>query len=244
MNMNFDTQNNVAYASRHEFLPQDSNQSGDSRCVTVEYGDTLSAIAAREYVALQDLIAANPQILNPDHIYPGDQVKVPDGQVQDTERASAPSTSSAGQSNGETSQNGIDLIKSFEGLRTHTYKDAVGVPTIGYGHTGSDVKMGQQISQAQAEQLLRGDLSKFEAAVRKEVKVPLTQGQFDALVSFTYNLGPNALHDSQLLKKLNAGDYAGAQAEFGKFVHAGGKVLPGLQRRREEEAALFGAGGE
>ncbi len=138
------------------------------------------------------------------------------------------------------SQSGLNLIKSFEGLRLTAYRDPGGVLTIGYGHTGSDVKPGEHITQARAEALLRSDTGWAQAAVRRDVKVPLTQGQFDALTSFTFNLGAGALGSSTLLKKLNAHDYAGAQKEFGKWVHAGGQVLPGLVRRRAAEAKLFG----
>ena len=138
------------------------------------------------------------------------------------------------------SQKGIDLIKEFEGLRLKAYRDPVGVLTIGYGHTGRDVKPGQVISQARAEQLLKGDTGWAQDAVRRSVKVPLSQGQFDALTSFTYNLGAGALASSTLVKKLNARDYAGAQKEFGRWVHAGGEVLAGLVRRRAAEAKMFG----
>ncbi len=137
------------------------------------------------------------------------------------------------------SQKGLDLIKQFEGLRLTAYKDPVGIWTIGYGHTGN-VKPGQTITRAKAEQLLKSDTGWAQAAVRKYVKVPLTQGQFDALTSFTYNCGAGALQSSTLLKKLNAKDYAGAQKEFGKWVNAGGKKLAGLVRRRAAEAAMFG----
>ena len=211
--------------------------------VTVQHGDTLSAIATRSGVSLSSLIAANPQIANPNRIYPGDVISVPGGMG----RAPAPtSTTGAAPAQGGTqpagmslSQAGLNLIKSHEGLRTTAYQDPVGVWTIGYGHTGT-AKPGQKITEAQAEQLLRQDVGWAQDAVRKNVKVPLTQGQFDSLVSFTFNLGAGALGRSTLLKKLNAGDYAGAQAEFGKFVHAGGRVLPGLVRRRNEEAQMFG----
>lgn len=138
------------------------------------------------------------------------------------------------------SQKGVDLIKEFEGLRLKAYRDPVGVWTIGYGHTGGDVKPGQVISQARAEQLLKGDTGWAQDAVRRSVKVPLSQGQFDALTSFTYNLGGGALASSTLVKKLNARDYAGAQKEFGRWVHAGGEVLAGLVRRRAAEAKMFG----
>lgn len=140
----------------------------------------------------------------------------------------------------DLSDRGLKLIASFEGCRLTAYKDAVGVWTIGYGHTG-DVKPGQKITQARAEELLRSDAGRFVKAVNEKVKVALNQNQFDALVSLSYNLGANGW--SELLAKLNRGDYAGAQKMFGEYVHAGGKVLKGLVRRRAEEAELFGSSG-
>ena len=211
--------------------------------VTVQHGDTLSAIATRSGVSLSSLIAANPQIANPNRIYPGDVISVPGGMgrapTPTSATGAAPALGGTQPAGMSLSQAGLNLIKSHEGLRTTAYQDPVGVWTIGYGHTGT-AKPGQKITEAQAEQLLRQDVGWAQDAVRKNVKVPLTQGQFDALVSFTFNLGAGALGRSTLLKKLNAGDYAGAQAEFGKFVHAGGRVLPGLVRRRNEEAQMFG----
>ena len=138
----------------------------------------------------------------------------------------------------KTSQRGIYLIKRFEGVRLHAYKCPAGVPTIGYGHTVG-VRMGQSITLAQAEQLLRDDLPIYEVGVLSFVKQPLTQGQFDALVSFAFNLGVGALGKSTLMRRLNAGDYAGAAGEFGKWVNAGGIRLRGLVLRREAERALF-----
>lgn len=137
-----------------------------------------------------------------------------------------------------TSQKGLDLIKSFEGLRLSAYKDVVGVVTIGYGTT-SGVKMGDTITKERAEELLRDDVKRFEDQVLRLVKVPLTQGQFDALVSFTYNLGAANLGNSTLLRLLNAGDYKGAAAQFDRWTKAGGKELPGLVKRRAAERALF-----
>lgn len=137
-----------------------------------------------------------------------------------------------------TGTKGIELIKSFEGCRLEAYQDAVKVWTIGYGHTGN-VKAGMKITQEEVMKLLKSDLKKFESAVNKAVKVFLNQNQFDALVSFTYNLGAGNLKSSTLLKKLNAGDYAGAANEFTKWNKADGKVLNGLTRRRESEKALF-----
>lgn len=137
-----------------------------------------------------------------------------------------------------TSQKGLDLIKSFEGLRLSAYKCPADVWTIGFGTTAG-VKPGQTITKERAEELLREDVKRFEAQVLRLVKVPLTQGQHDALVSFVYNLGAGNLSNSTLLRLLNAGDYAGAAAQFDRWNKAGGKVLAGLVRRRAAERALF-----
>lgn len=137
-----------------------------------------------------------------------------------------------------TSQKGLDLIKSFEGLRLSAYKCPADVWTIGHGTTAG-VKPGQTITKERAEELLREDVERFEAQVLRLVKVPLSQGQFDALVSFTYNLGAGNLSNSTLLRLLNAGDYAGAADQFDRWNKAGGKVLAGLVRRRAAERALF-----
>lgn len=136
------------------------------------------------------------------------------------------------------SKNGIDLIKKFEGCRLTAYKCPSGVYTIGYGHT-SGVKKGQRITQKQAEAYLREDVKKFENGVNKAVFVPLTQNQFDALVSFCFNCGLGAFKNSTLLKKLNAKDYAGAGKELLRWNKASGVVLDGLKRRRQAEKALF-----
>ncbi|WP_288919890.1 SafA/ExsA family spore coat assembly protein [uncultured Ottowia sp.] len=219
--------------------------------VSVQQGDTLSAIAARNGVSLQALLAANPQISNPDLIFAGDTINLPGGagaagggaanQTSGVQQTAAASGAGGSQPSGMSmSQAGLDMVKKYEGLYTKAYRDPVGILTIGYGHTGSDVREGQTITEAQATELLRKDLGTAENAVRKAVKVPLTQGQFDALVSFTFNCGAGALQKSTLLQKLNAGDYAGAQAEFAKWNHGGGRVLPGLTRRRNEEAQMFG----
>lgn len=137
-----------------------------------------------------------------------------------------------------TSQRGLSLIKSFEGLRLLAYRDAVGVWTIGYGATRG-VKAGMSITQEQAERMLLNDVQRFEPEVERLVKVPLTGNQWDALVSFTYNLGAANLEQSTLLRLLNHGDYAGTAEQFPRWNKAGGKVLPGLVRRREAERALF-----
>ena len=134
---------------------------------------------------------------------------------------------------------GIDLIKHYEGLQLNPYLCSAGKPTIGYGHTGPDVVFGKTITEADADKLLREDLHFAERGVETYTHVPLTQGQFDALVSFAFNLGVGAMRDSTMLKKVNASDFEGAAAEFGKWVHGGGRVLPGLIKRRAAEAVLF-----
>lgn len=143
----------------------------------------------------------------------------------------------------QTSDKGISLIKQFEGCKLTAYQDSVGVWTIGYGWTlpvdGKPIRAGMTIKQETAERLLKTGLVSYESDVSRLVKVGLTQGQFDALVSFTYNLGARSLSTSTLLRKLNAGDYAGAADEFLRWNKGGGKVLNGLTRRREAERALF-----
>lgn len=144
----------------------------------------------------------------------------------------------------KTSQKVIDLIKHFEGLRNSMYADSIGIPTIGYGHvikTGEEYLMTKTLSNEEADQLLQSDLVQFENRVSGAVKVSLTQNQFDALVSFSFNVGIGNLRSSTLLKKLNAGDYKGAQAEFSRWNKADGQVYAGLTRRRQAEANLFGA---
>ena len=146
--------------------------------------------------------------------------------------------------NQTTDNNGIALIKEFEGFSKKIYKDSVGKETVGYGHLvrfGEDFSKG--ISEAEAEELLRQDLKKAEYSVRNNVKVPLTQNQFNALVSFTFNLGSAALEDSTLLKKLNRSEYASVPKELNKWVHGriNGKLVPlkGLVKRRKMEGILF-----
>ena len=137
------------------------------------------------------------------------------------------------------SNTGLALTRSFEGLRLQAYQDSAGVWTIGYGHTGSEVHRGQCVSETEAETLLRSDLSSAVRAVRKAVQVDLAQHQFDALVDFCFNTGSGSFLGSSLLRYVNQGEFDNATAQFGRWVHAGGKVLPGLVRRRAAEAALF-----
>lgn len=137
---------------------------------------------------------------------------------------------------------GLELIKSFEGCKLEAYKDIVGVWTVGFGHTGNDVYEKQRISQEEAEELLKDDLCKFEAGVASLLKVKVSENQFSALVSFAYNLGLGNLKSSLLLRCINKNNVVGAEGEFKKWNHAGGKVVEGLTRRREAEAKLFSTG--
>ena len=138
----------------------------------------------------------------------------------------------------EVSKRGLALIQQFEGLRLKAYSDSAGVPTIGYGSTRG-VRMGDEITEAQAIELLAADVDRHADGVRRAVNVSLNQNQFDALVSFTFNVGVGALQRSTLLRKLNAGDYTAAANELMRWVYAGGQELRGLVRRREAERQLF-----
>ena len=137
-----------------------------------------------------------------------------------------------------TSRKGIEFIKAHEGLRLDAYLCPAGVPTIGYGHTHG-VKMGDRITEEQAEKFLIDDLAVAETEVNR-YGLHLTQNQFDALVSFVFNVGVGNFRSSTLLKRLKANpndpDIAN---QFKKWVYGNGKVLPGLVRRREDEAKLY-----
>lgn len=130
------------------------------------------------------------------------------------------------------------LVTNFEGLRLKAYQDPVGIWTIGYGHT-LGVKPNQVITEDRAIELLYKDVERFENSVNRLVKVPLTQYQFDALVSFTFNVGGANLAGSTLLRLLNEGHYNGAAQEFTEWVYADGQRLRGLIKRRKVESALF-----
>ena len=133
---------------------------------------------------------------------------------------------------------GLGLIQEFEGCKLDAYKCPAGIWTIGIGHT-KDVKEGDKITEAQALDLLREDITWVENAINDHVKVKINQNQFDALSSFIFNVGAGAFSLSTLLKKLNAADYEGAANEFPRWNKASGKELPGLTRRRAAEKALF-----
>ena len=136
------------------------------------------------------------------------------------------------------SAEGLALIKKFEGCELEAYQDAVGVWTIGYGHI-KGVKEGMTITKQQAEEMLLEELVEYENYVLEAVNHQLDQCMLDALVSWTYNLGPSNLNASTMLKVLNAGDYDGVPEQIKRWNKAGGKVLTGLVRRREAEALLF-----
>ena len=137
------------------------------------------------------------------------------------------------------SEKGLALTKSFEGLRLEAYQDCGGVWTVGYGHTGPGVVEGMTVNDAEAEVLLLADLEDAVACVNRKVMVAISQSQFDAMVDFCFNAGRGNFLKSTLLRKVNAGDFAGAAAQFGLWVHAGGEVVPGLVRRRKAEADMF-----
>mgnify|MGYP003667557543 FL=1 len=136
------------------------------------------------------------------------------------------------------SEEGLSLIKKFEGCRLEAYKCSGGVWTIGYGHT-ENVNEGDTITQDKADKLLKSDIAQFEVYVNYSVIVELNQCQFDALVAWTFNLGPGNLRESTMLKKLNKADYTSVPNEMKRWNKAGGKTLDGLIRRRNAEALLF-----
>jgi lysozyme len=136
------------------------------------------------------------------------------------------------------SQEGLSLIKKFEGCRLKSYRCSANVLTIGYGHTGG-VKEDDTISQPEADELLEKDIAKFEKYVDDNVMVELNQSQFDALVAWTFNLGVGNLRSSTMLKKLNETDYVSVPSEMKRWNKAAGKTLDGLIRRRLAESLLF-----
>jgi len=138
---------------------------------------------------------------------------------------------------------GIALIKEFEGFRGTAYFDAAGIPTIGWGHTRSvdkkDVEQGLTITEREAEKFFEEDIQKAINAVSFLVIVKLSSGQRDALISFVYNIGPMAFENSTMLRRLNDGEFEEAASEFGRWIYGGDKVLGGLVKRRKREEKLF-----
>ena len=138
------------------------------------------------------------------------------------------------------SQQGLNLVKKSEGFKDRIYLDANGFSTIGYGHRVTAVAAYPDgITEPEAARLLAGDVSEAEQAVTRLVRVPLTQGQFDALVDFCFNLGVRRLAASTLLAELNRGRYNAAAEQLLLWDHAGARELPGLRARREAEFHLW-----
>lgn len=137
------------------------------------------------------------------------------------------------------SVSGLSYIQQYEGLVLGVYLDPVGIPTVCYGHMDQRLKVGTRFTKAQCSQFLYEDTQSAQQAIKDLVTVPLTQNQYDALVSLVFNIGRPAFSRSALLRKLNSEDYAGAAEEFPKWVYAKGKKLPGLVTRRDSERALF-----
>lgn len=143
----------------------------------------------------------------------------------------------------KVSSKGLELIKEFEGFSSVAYLCSAKKATIGYGNTfwedGTPVKIGDQISKERAETLLKHVVDNFSVAVEVDIKIEVTQNQFDALVSLAYNIGLGAFKNSTLLRQLNRGNFVGASQEFLRWNKSNGKPLLGLTRRREREKLLF-----
>ena len=134
---------------------------------------------------------------------------------------------------------GLAIIKKFEGFSAKAYRDIGGVPTIGFGHTGPDVQMGDEISELEAENLLRGDLLHFDHGVLRLLTAPTNDNEFSAMVSLAYNIGLGAFQKSSVLKFHNQGKKALAKAAFLLWIKVNGHPLNGLIRRRTAEANLY-----
>lgn len=134
---------------------------------------------------------------------------------------------------------GLNIIKQFEGCRLESYQDAVGIWTIGWGHTSPDIKEGLQWTQTQCDDALKKDVANTETKIAQALRVKVSDNMFSALVSFAYNIGVLKTTYSTLFKLTQDSRFTEAVVEFSKWNHAGGKVLPGLTARREAEAELF-----
>lgn len=146
----------------------------------------------------------------------------------------------------KVNQAGLDLIKRYEGWRANAYRDAVGIWTIGYGHTSMaghpKVTAGLKITQAEGDAILARDVEKFATGVARLIKVPLKDNQFSALVSFAFNVGLGAFEGSSVLKYVNHSNFAGVPGRLKLWNKAGGKTLPGLVKRRAAEGKMFADG--
>ncbi|MHD0315551.1 lysozyme [Fusobacterium varium] len=138
------------------------------------------------------------------------------------------------------SEKGIEFIIKEEGEVLTAYLCPAKVWTIGVGHTGKDVKKGMKITKEQSRELLKSDIKRFEDIVNKSIKVPLKQYEFDALVSFAFNIGERAFSKSALVNKINiSAPVKEIEAQFRRWIYGGGKILPVLQGRREREIKLY-----
>ncbi|MEM9771071.1 MAG: glycoside hydrolase family protein [Cyanobacteria bacterium P01_D01_bin.73] len=197
------------------------------------FGDgKLYEIVDGEAVGVVDPEGSTDKLIEALQMMPGDRFTVAEAGEE------APFVQSTRAIPRQINAEGLRLVKTYEGLYLNSYQDAVGVWTIGYGCT-EGIGPGMSITKQEAEDMLRGELSKFEAAVAKFVNVEINDNQYSALVAFSYNVGAYALKKSTLLRKLNGGDYAGASNEFPRWDKAGGRSLLGLSRRRRSERALF-----
>lgn len=134
---------------------------------------------------------------------------------------------------------GLDIIRRYEGLRLAAYQDTGGVWTVGYGHTGKDVKAGVNITEQQAEEFLRLDVASAEKDITRMVSVPLTENQFSALVSLVFNIGGSNFRKSTMRALINRKWHDEAADQFPRWVYDNGRKLGGLVKRREEERALY-----
>lgn len=200
----------------------------------VKKGESLSVIGKNLKIDWLKIAKLN-NLKKPYVIYPGQSLKLPGEKekVKEVDKIM------------RISPNGINLIKKFEGCRLTAYK-AVSTEkyyTIGWGHYGSDIKAGQKITQSQADSLFLKDIQKYVDGVNNAVKIPISQSQFDSLVSLAYNIGVGGMQGSSVVAYVNKGQFDLAGNAFGQYVHAGGKVLQGLVTRRKAEKELFLNGG-
>ena len=140
----------------------------------------------------------------------------------------------------KTSQRGVAFIKAAEGFRAEKYLDAAGKETVGFGHmVRPSERFDSPVTEAEAEAILARDLDDAEADITRLVKVPLTQGQLDALVSFAFNLGADKIHGSTVLRIVNERNHLYVPAELMRWIHVGGRPLKGLALRRLGEATMY-----
>ncbi len=228
---------------KHRPVPPD--QLGDYEKEPVRAGEWINIIAARPELERDNLYITLSQD-------PGEKFKTVDGrnsvylvpshtdyEVADT---TDPNVRAAAATYNRISDQGLELLKAFEGCKLTAYYCAANVLTIGYGSTGKHIQEGMTITQDEADDLLHKDLKRFMHGVQELVTVPLTHDQFSALVSFAFNCGLGALEDSTLLKRVNNEEFEGVADAFNMWVKGGNKVLQGLVRRRKSEAHLFNEG--